>query len=101
MLCNAYLVPTIKGNKRNIKDGQKLKELEFTRYEQNIYDKRFIIESTNSHIKSFKLVQTRMECKSINFEGSLFIVYMNKVLKHRLHTLVIFILFLLQKIKEI
>ena len=76
------LVPIIKGNKRNIKDEQKLKELEFTKYEQNIYDKRFVIESTNSHIKSFKLVQTRMDCKSINFEGSLFIAYMNKVLKH-------------------
>lgn len=81
-LKNRDLVPIIKGNRRNIKDEQKLKELKFTKYEQNIYDRRFVIESNNSHIKSFKLVQTRMDHKSENFEGSLFIAYMNKVLRH-------------------
>jgi hypothetical protein len=76
------LIPIIKGNIKNTKDETKLKKLKLTKYETKIYNKRFTIEDTNSNIKSFKLVQTRMDSKSDNFESSLFISYMNKVLKY-------------------
>lgn len=81
-LLNLDLIPIIKGNKKNIKNKNKLKEKKFNKYQQKIYNKRFVIEDTNGNIKSFKLVQTRMDRKSINFESSLFISYMNKVLKY-------------------
>ena len=73
------LIPIIKVNVKNTKDKDKLKKLKLTKYETKIYNKRFTIEDTNSNIKSFKLVQTRMDSKSDNFESSLFISYMNKV----------------------
>ena len=53
-----------------------------SKYQKYIYNKRFIIEDTNSNIKSFKLIQTRMDSKSCSFENSLFISYINKVLKY-------------------
>ena len=81
-LLNSNLIPIIKRNKKNIKDKNKLKKIKFNKYQQNIYNKRFKIEDTNGNIKSFKLIQTRMDRKSINFESSLFISYMNKVLKY-------------------
>lgn len=81
-LSNLDLIPIIKYNKKNTKDENKLKKLTLSKYNQKIYNKRFIIEDTNGNIKSFKLVQTRMDRKSSNFESSLFISYMNKVLRY-------------------
>ena len=72
----------IKGNKKNTKDVNKLKKFKMSKYQKYIYNKRFIIEDTNSNIKSFKLIQTRMDSKSCSFENSLFISYINKVLKY-------------------
>lgn len=81
-LISRDLIPIIKGNIRNTKNENKIKQKRFTYYEKNIYNKRFAIEGNYSHIKSFKLVQTRMDRKSINFDSSLFISYMNKVLRY-------------------
>ena len=81
-LLSRDLIPIIKGNKRNIKDENKLRQKELKYCEKKIYNKRFIIEGNYGHIKSFKLVQTRLDRKSINFESSLFISYMNKVLRY-------------------
>ena len=76
------LIPIIKPNKKNTKDENKLKKLKLNKHDTKIYNKRFIIEDTNGNLKSFKLVQTRMDAKSENFESSLFISYINKVLKY-------------------
>ena len=76
------LIPIIKPNKKNTKDEDKLKKLKLNKHDSNVYNKRFVIEDTNGNIKSFKLVQTRMDAKSENFESSLFISYINKVLKY-------------------
>jgi hypothetical protein len=75
-------VAVIKGNKKNTKDENKLKKFKMTKYQQYIYNKRFIIEDTNANIKSFKLVQTRMDRNCKSFENSLFIALINKVLKY-------------------
>ena len=75
-------IAIIRANKKNTKNENKLKKLKMTKYQRYIYNKRFIIEDTNSNIKSFKLIQTRMDRKLESFENSLFIAYMNKVLKH-------------------
>jgi hypothetical protein len=87
------LIPIIKANIKNTKDKDKLKKLKLNKHDTKIYNKRFIIEDTNGNIKSFKLVQTRMDANSENFayevayrfanmESSLFISYINKVLKY-------------------
>jgi hypothetical protein len=81
-LISRDLIPIIKGNIRNTKDEEKIKQKKFNIYENKIYNKRFAIEGNYSHIKSFKLIQTRMDRKSVNFENSLFISYMNKVLRY-------------------
>lgn len=72
----------IKGNKKNTKDENKLKKFKMTKYQQYIYNKRFIIEDTNANIKNFKLVQTRMDRKCESFENTLFISLINKVSKY-------------------
>ena len=65
----------INANKKNTKDIKKLKKLKITKYEKYIYNKRFAIENTNSNIKSFKLVQTRMDRNINSFNNTLFISY--------------------------
>ena len=76
------LIPIIKPNIKNTKDKAKLKKLKLNTYQNKIYARRFKIEDTNSNIKSFKLVQTRMDCSNNSFGSSLFISYINKVQRY-------------------
>lgn len=70
----------INRNKKNTKNVKKLKKLKMSKHDRCIYNKRFVIEDTNCNIKSFKLVQTRMDRKIESFNNTLFISYINKVL---------------------
>lgn len=74
------IIPLIPMNRRKTKDINIIKSRKFSQYHNSIYAKRFNIESTNAYIKSFKLIQTRMDRTSFIFYGSLIISFMGKLL---------------------